>query len=317
MFAGASLVLRAKRDCITRPPRLSFAFMHGKSKSAAAAGHQRLPPWIRIRFDACGRYAQVDDLLRASKLHTVCESARCPNRQECFNRGVATVMILGDRCTRQCRFCAVKHAPPLPPDPSEPERVARLGRKLKLRHMVVTSVTRDDLPDEGSGCFAETIRRIKEHPGVTVEVLTPDFHGRRECVNTVLAAAPDVYNHNIETVRSLQNAIRPQADYDRSLEVLRMAARWRPALQVKSGLMLGLGETDDEVISAMGDLLDAGCRLLTLGQYLAPSRSHHPVQRYVRPETFEALGSRARAMGFIKVASAPLVRSSYEADRMV
>lgn len=288
-----------------------------QSKIMTAAKHQRLPPWIRIRFEACGLYAQVDSLVRDSALHTVCESANCPNRQECFNRGVATVMILGDRCTRSCAFCAVKHGIPQPPDPSEPERVARLGAELGLRHMVITSVTRDDLPDGGAGCFAETIRRVKTRPGVTVEVLTPDFQGRSELVRTVLSAAPDVFNHNIETVRRLQGAIRPQADYDRSLNVLRIAAEWRPAVKVKSGLMLGLGETDGEVAGAMRDLLDAGCRLLTLGQYLAPSRRHHPARRYVRPEAFESLARLAREMGFAKVAAAPLVRSSYEADRMV
>lgn len=279
--------------------------------------HQKLPPWIRIRFESGGHYAKVDQLLRDSALHTVCESANCPNRQECFNRGVATIMILGENCTRQCRFCAVQHAPPLPPDLAEPERVAGLVRKLGLRHMVVTSVTRDDLPDGGAEIFAETIRQLKAGTGATVEVLTPDFQGKTECVKTVLAAAPDVYNHNLETVRSLQGLIRPQADYDRSLKVLRIASEWRPSVQVKSGLMLGLGETDAEIVGAMHDLLEAGCRALTIGQYLAPSRRHHPVQRYVTPAAFSELGERARAMGFAKVASAPLVRSSYEADRMV
>jgi lipoic acid synthetase len=285
--------------------------------SAPVAASGRLPPWLKLRFRATGRHGQVDAWLRAGNLHTVCESAHCPNRQECFNRGTTTVMILGDRCTRACRFCAVTRGVPLPPDPDEPRRVAELAAKLGLRHVVVTSVTRDDLPDGGAGLFAETIRQVRARCAARVEVLTPDFLGRRESLELVLNAQPDVFNHNLETVRRLQAIIRPQADYDRSLSVLAQAAAWRPALVVKSGLMAGLGETDDELREALADLYRVGCRALTLGQYLAPSAAHHPVARYVTPARFEDYAAWARTVGFTRVASAPLVRSSYQAAELL
>ena len=278
----------------------------------------RLPPWIRVRLRADGHFSKVHATLRAGGLHTVCEGAHCPNKLECYNRGTATVMILGDTCTRCCKFCAVHSgAPPHPADPREPARVAAMARNLGLRYVVVTSVTRDDLADGGAGLFAETVTQLKRLAGITVEVLTPDFQGKRHLVRTVLAAGPHVFNHNLETVRRLQADVRPQADYDRSLQLLRMAAAWRPKLIVKSGLMVGLGETDDELIVALADLRSANCRSLTLGQYLAPSPRHWSVARFVPPAQFEHYRQRALAMGFLAVAAGPLVRSSYQADQLM
>ncbi|MBI2441722.1 MAG: lipoyl synthase [Lentisphaerae bacterium] len=285
------------------------------SRPANAAASRR-PPWIRVRLRAAGHFAKVAQTLRVTALPTVCEEADCPNQSECFSRGTATVMILGKRCTRQCRFCAVKSAIPYPVDPSEPERVAALARELALRHVVVTSVTRDDLPDGGAELFAETITRLKVLPGVTVEVLTPDFGGDEHLVATVLFAEPQVFNHNLETVRRLQPAVRPQAGYERSLKVLSVAAAWRPRPIVKSGLMVGLGETDEELMETLADLRSAGCRSLTLGQYLAPTREHWPVSRFVPPEQFARYREQALALGFTAVAAGPLVRSSYRADQL-
>ncbi len=275
-----------------------------------------LPPWIRIRLKAGGQFAAVCNALDQAALNTVCESARCPNRQECFRRGTATFLILGNRCTRRCRFCAVRTAPPLPPDPGEPERIAGLVDRLGMRHAVVTSVTRDDLPDGGAGAFAAVIARLKAKPGVTVEVLVPDFQGQPQSLAAVLAAQPDVFNHNLETVERLQPAIRPQADYRRSLLVLQTAARHRPRPVVKSGLMVGLGETDAELLQTLADLRAAECDALTIGQYLAPSRRHLPVQRFVPPEGFQAYREKALALGFKAVAAGPLVRSSYRAEEL-
>jgi lipoic acid synthetase len=264
--------------------------------------------------------AAVQRILDSGHLNTVCDGAQCPNRAECFSRGTATFMILGDTCTRACRFCAVQKGTPVAPEADEPGRVAEAAARLKLKHAVVTSVTRDDLPDGGAGLFAATIRELRARlPEASVEVLIPDFKGDRILLETVLAAGPDVLNHNLETVRRLQAAIRPQADYERSLGVLRNAAAWRgerPA-RVKSGLMTGLGETDLEIEEAMGDLRAAGVEFLTLGQYLAPSAGHAPVERYVEPGQFEIWGRRALEMGFAGVASGPLVRSSYRAERML
>ncbi|MDD5679329.1 MAG: lipoyl synthase [Kiritimatiellae bacterium] len=279
---------------------------------------QRLPPWIRVRLRADGQFSKVHETIRAGGLHTVCEGARCPNKLECYNRGTATVMILGETCTRRCRFCAVRNEPPPHPvDPLEPARVVEMARTLGLRYVVVTSVTRDDLPDGGAGLFAETIIQLKRLEGVTVEVLTPDFQGKRHLVEAVLAAGPHVFNHNLETVRRLQPDVRPQADYERSMQVLRIAAAWLPKLIVKSGLMVGLGETDDELMAALADLRSAGCRSLTIGQYLAPSPRHWPIARFVPPERFEHYRRCALAMGFLAVAAGPLVRSSYQADQLM
>ncbi len=278
----------------------------------------RLPPWFRrpLRTDAA--YGRVSGLVSGLNLHTVCQSARCPNQTECWNAGTATVLLLGDVCTRACRFCAVEHGRrPAPPDPDEPRRVAAAAAQMGLRHVVLTSVTRDDLPDGGAGVFAETIRRIRAVlPAASVEVLTPDFCGDADALAVVLAAAPDVFNHNLETVRRLQTDVRPQASYEGSLDVLRRAAVWRPAVAVKSGLMLGMGETVAEVRDALRDLRAAGCTRLTLGQYLAPSRAAWPVQEFVPPEAFDRWAEEARALGFAAVAAGPRVRSSYQADRM-
>ena len=277
---------------------------------------RQLPPWIRIRFQTGGQSAAVSNALDHAALNTVCENARCPNRQECFHRGTATFMILGNLCTRQCRFCAVRTGTPLPPDPDEPQRIAELVDRLSMRHVVVTSVTRDDLPDGGAGAFAAVITRLKARPGVTVEVLVPDFQGNPQSMAVILAARPHVFNHNLETVARLQPAIRPQADYRRSLLVLHTAARNRPRPVVKSGLMVGLGETDEELFQALADLRAADCDVLTLGQYLAPSRRHLPVKRFVTPDGFEAYRKKALALGFTAVAAGPLVRSSYHAEEL-
>ena len=278
----------------------------------------KLPPWIRVRLSSGGRYADVHDLLRDLNLHTVCQSAHCPNQGECFNRGTATFLILGNACTRDCAFCAVEHGAPTPVDPEEPLRVGSAAGRLELKHVVVTSVTRDDLPDGGAAQFAATIRAIRAalHK-VVVEVLIPDFGGSEQALGVVLEERPDVLNHNVETVRRLQQTIRPAASYERSLGVLRFAAAWEPRPWVKSGLMVGLGETDAEVEETMRDLLAAGCDLLTIGQYLAPSPAHAEVQRFVEPAGFEAYGRLATELGFKGVASGPLVRSSYRADQVL
>ncbi|MDO9541039.1 MAG: lipoyl synthase [Kiritimatiellia bacterium] len=277
---------------------------------------QRLPPWIRIRLKTNGQYAQVQSLLREQHLHTVCESAQCPNRQECFNRGVAAIMILGNICTRGCRFCAVRSGAPQPVDSDEPRRAAELVKKLNLRHAVITSVTRDDLPDGGASVFAETVAGIRSatQSRTTVEVLTPDFNGSEDALAVVLASNPDVFNHNLETVERLQRQIRPQASYLRSLAVVKYAAVSGKAKIIKSGLMAGMGENDGELYEAMRDLLQVGCRHLTIGQYLAPSKRHLPVHRFVPPEIFDEYRQRALSMGFKEVAASPLVRSSYLAD---
>ncbi len=259
-------------------------------------------------------YGRVQALIARKGLHTVCQEARCPNLGECYARNTATFLILGDRCTRDCRFCAVTPGTPLPPDPEEPERVARAAAEMGLAYVVITSVTRDDLADGGAAHFAATITAVRRLlPPARVEVLIPDFQGRPEALLTVIRAAPDVINHNVETVPRLYPRVRPQADYRRSLELLsRVAASGIPA---KSGLMLGLGERAEEVRSVLEELHRAGCRILTLGQYLQPSPAHLPVVSWVTPEEFEHWRRLASAIGFAEVASAPLVRSSYRADR--
>jgi len=280
--------------------------------------HRRLPDWIKrpIRTDA--DYGRVLALLRKYHLNTVCRSARCPNRHECWGSGTATFMILGEVCSRTCRFCAVKKGTPSPLDPQEPGRIALAAAEMGLRHVVVTSVTRDDLPDGGSEAFSDTIRALRKVlPSATVEVLTPDFRGVTAWINQVLDARPDVFNHNLETVRRLQPALRPQASYDTSLSVLRHAASRSGAVAVKSGLMLGLGERDDEIQIALQDLLASGCRRVTLDQYLAPHREAWPVERFITPDEFTVLEQKALALGFEDVAAGPLVRSSYQAERMM
>jgi len=277
-----------------------------------------LPPWIRRRFPPQEEWERVERLLRSLSLHTVCESARCPNLGECFRRGTATFLILGDTCTRSCRFCAVKKGIPLPPDPEEPRRVAEAARTLSLHHVVVTSVTRDDLPDGGAEHFAKTIQAIREClPQATVEVLVPDFQGSAEALEVVLAARPDVLNHNVETVPRLYPLVRPQADYARSLELLRRTRARYPGILVKSGLMVGLGETQKEVEAVLWDLKEAGCDVVTIGQYLRPTAWHLPVVAYVPPEVFAHYREYALRLGFRGVASGPFVRSSYRAEEFV
>ncbi len=266
-------------------------------------------------MNADSSFASVHGMVGDLGLHTVCRSAKCPNMHECWGTGTATLMLLGNECTRTCRFCAIPAGRPKALDRDEPRRAADAAARMKLNHVVLTSVTRDDLPEGGSGIFAETIRAIRERlPQASVEVLTPDFQGDESALARVLEARPDVFNHNLETVQRLQPVIRPQASYGRSLQVLQFAARWPQPLAVKSGLMSGLGETNEELKQAIRDLYEAGCRLLTLGQYLQPTRTHRPVERYMTPEEFEALGDFAKELGFKGVASGPMVRSSYKAD---
>ncbi len=275
------------------------------------------PPWLRRRLPSGPDYEAVRSLIREGQLHTVCQEAKCPNQFECFSKHTATFLILGSRCSRDCRFCSVQSGPEGPPDPREPQRVAQAAHRLKLQYVVVTSVTRDDLADGGAGIFAATIREIRRcSPGARVEVLIPDFQGNRKALETVLRAEPDVLNHNIETVPRLYATVRPQARYERSLELIRRVAAWRPATPAKSGLMLGLGETDEEIRQTLADLLGVGCRILTLGQYLQPSRQHLPVDRFVTPEEFKQWHRTARKMGFAQVASGPFVRSSYHAKEL-
>lgn len=251
------------------------------------------------------------------RLHTVCQSARCPNIWECFSGRIATFLILGDRCTRACGFCAISHGLPHPPDPEEPQRVADAAGEMGLEYVVVTSVTRDDLPDGGSGLFVETIRNIRRRiPDAKVEVLIPDFMGNQESLRRVLDAQPDVLNHNLETAAPLYGMVRPQASYGRSLDLLRQASAYNNRVVTKSGLMLGIGESDDDILKTLADLRDVNCTSLTMGQYLQPSGRHLPVHRYISPETFETLRQKALDLGFRHVASGPFVRSSYHAGEM-
>ncbi len=277
---------------------------------------RRFPPWLRKRIPHEAELRRVRELLRGLRLHTVCQSAHCPNLCECFASGTATFMILGNVCTRSCRFCAVGSGTPARPDPDEPRRVAEATAALGLDHVVVTSVTRDDLPDEGSGQFAATIEAIRAACDATVEVLTPDFHGRADCLGCVLDAGPDVFNHNVETVPRLYPRVRPQADYRRSLGVLGYARQRGCGAVTKSGLMVGLGERRDEVLAVMNDLRSVGCDALTIGQYLSPSSEHLPVERFVLPEEFETYRNDAEALGFVGVAAGPFVRSSYHAEAL-
>lgn len=274
-----------------------------------------LPPWLSKRLPPAEELKEVRELLKDLNLTTVCQEAHCPNLCNCFARGTATFMILGSNCTRNCSFCAVHTGEPDALDPEEPCRVAQATRHLKLDHVVVTSVTRDDLPDGGSGHFVATIEEIRERCEATVEVLTPDFIGRTRDIDRVIDAAPDVFNHNVETVPRLYGEVRPQANYERSLAVINRASE--AGLTAKSGIMLGLGEERQEVVRTLEDLRDNGCHLVTMGQYLQPSRLHHPVERFVPPAEFEELKEIALDMGFKAVASGPFVRSSYKAGEML
>ncbi len=275
------------------------------------------PAWLKQRLPSGPEFEKTKGMIGKDRLHTVCQEAGCPNIWECFSHHTATFLIMGLRCTRNCRFCAVVEGPIAPPDPAEPARVAAVARQMGLKYVVVTSVTRDDLPDGGAGIFAETIQRIRrEIPEVLIEVLIPDFQGSRPALETVLTARPDVLNHNIETVPRLYADVRPQADYHRSLELIRRTGEFDRALLTKSGLMLGLGEQPEEIECTLKDLLEVGCRVLTLGQYLQPSGNHLPVERYIPPEEFDKWRETAMNMGFAEVASGPFVRSSYHAGEL-
>lgn len=284
-----------------------MAYEHGTN-----AG--RMPEWMRRPLSAPGRSAEVNSMLDELQLNTVCRSAKCPNRGECFSSGTATFMVLGTECTRNCRFCAVDPARPAPPDPGEPARVAEAAARMGLRHVVVTMVTRDDLPDGGSAHMVATIEALRAAlPDVAVEVLVSDFRGDEAAIDAVALARPDVFNHNVETVPRLYASVRPQADYARSLRVLERVREVAPDVPTKSGLMVGLGERPDEVEAVMADLRSVGVAIVTVGQYLRPSTAHLEVTEFVTPEQFAAYARAAKRLGFSGVASAPFVRSSYHA----
>lgn len=276
----------------------------------------RLPEWLRLKLPTTDTFAQTRSLLDELKLHTVCESAKCPNHWECWDKGTATFMIGGDRCTRACAFCAVSTAKPLPLEADEPLRVAEATRRMRLRHVVITAVARDDVADGGAEHFRQTIEEVRRlNPRTTIEVLVPDFQDSDASIDAVLSANPHIFNHNLETVRRLTPSVRHRATYDRSLSVLKKVKSKRgQSIHTKSGMMLGLGETDNEIVVALDDLRTVGCEVLTLGQYLQPTVKHLPVVEFVTPERFDALGRVARSMGFIHVAAGPMVRSSYHAD---
>jgi len=276
---------------------------------------KRRPPWLRVRAPSGETYHWLKRLMRAKELHTVCEEAHCPNIGECWSHRTATFLILGDTCTRNCRFCNVKTGRPAPPDPKEPEHVAQAVQAMDLKHAVITSVDRDDLPDGGASVFAAVIGRIRElQPSCTIEVLIPDFRGRIEPLNTVMDARPDILNHNVETVPRLFRTVQPQCRYEWSLDVLRNAKVLWPEAVTKSGLMVGLGETVDEILDVMRDLRELDVDILTIGQYLQPTKQHIAIDRYYTPEEFDMFRKQGYEMGFLWVESAPLVRSSYGAE---
>jgi lipoic acid synthetase len=277
---------------------------------------RRLPEWLKRPIPATGGISGTKHLIEELKLETICESAKCPNRSECWTRQTATFMILGDVCTRPCGFCAVPRGKPEAVSVDEPDRLAEACYRLGLRHVVITSVTRDDLPDGGADHFRQCVLAVRARTGATVEVLTPDFDGDPSAIDTVLASSPEVFNHNLETVARLQRHVRRKSQYSVSLRVLEHVRRARPDIATKSGLMLGLGETIEELFETLSDLRAVGCDLLTLGQYLRPSERHLPVERYLPPSEFDELGRLARKIGFREVASGPFVRSSYHADEM-
>ena len=280
------------------------------------SGSTTFPSWLKRPIAHSGKQNIVTEKISSGGLHTVCNEAKCPNRSECYSRGVATFLVMGDICTRNCSFCSVKTGRPGALDPDEPKRVLQAARELQLKHVVITSVTRDDLADGGAGFYVEIVKLFKrELPGVTMELLVPDFQGNEEAVDLVAGSGLDVFNHNVETVPSLYSKIRPQAIYNRSLAVLKRASEHGVA--VKSGLMAGLGESESEMLAVMEDLLSNGCTILTIGQYLRPSRDQVPVVEFVNPEVFEHYASCAKKMGFESVFSGPYVRSSYRAGNFV
>lgn len=276
---------------------------------------QQKPEWLKVSFPAGENYRRIDRYHRQEGLHSVCRSAACPNQGECWNRGTATFMILGNQCTRTCAFCNVTHAHPVAPDPDEPARVATAIAELKLNHAVITSVTRDDLDDCGAAQFAALVREIKHRaPVCRIELLIPDLAGNLNALELILQTQPDILGHNLETIPRLYPEVRPEADYHRSLNVLSNVRQLAPKIITKSGLMLGMGETENEVHQVMTDLRARDCQLLTLGQYLAPTKSHFPVARYLEPAEFTSYAEYGRALGFDHVEAGPLVRSSYHAE---
>jgi lipoic acid synthetase len=277
---------------------------------------RRLPDWLKRPLPTGNENFFTHTLLRELRLETVCENARCPNRPECYSRRIATFMVLGNVCTRPCGFCSVPRGDPELPEADEPERVAEAAHRLGLKHVVITSVTRDDLPDGGADHFARCVLAVRVRTGAAVEVLTPDFLGNRRAIDRVLESEPDVYNHNMETVPRFYKKVRGRADYRRSLGLLAYVKRRAPQRMTKTGLMLGLGETREELLDTFADIRDVGCDALTLGQYLTPTLKHVPVARYLPPAEFDELANLARRLGFAKVASGPFVRSSYHADEL-
>lgn len=284
------------------------------AEGEVSASRKRLPEWFKVRLHQGADYRDIRDTVDRLGLHTICEEARCPNRWECWNARTATFLILGDICTRRCHYCSVATGRPLPVDVSEPRRVAEAVQAMQLRHAVITSVNRDELPDGGSGIFAETIRTVRHlNPGCTIEVLIPDFEGDEAALTTVLNARPEILNHNIETVPRLFPSIRPQGKYDRSIELLARAKR--RGATTKSGLIIGMGESEEEIRQVMRDVRQVGCDIMTIGQYLQPTKDHLPVARFYHPDEFATFKAEGLALGFTHVESGPLVRSSYHAEQ--
>lgn len=289
--------------------------MTNETTNKAGQSCRRLPEWLKRPLPKGEQFQHVMATLAQYRLETVCSSAACPNRGECFSQGTATFMIMGAVCTRNCKFCAVRHGSTEPLEADEPQRLAQAVGALRLKHVVITSVTRDDLPDGGAAHFAQVIRAVHKHcPNVTVEVLTPDFLGVQDCLDIVYAASPEVFNHNVETSRRLTPLIRSNADFDRSLGVLKYMAAKPDGPIVKSGFMLGLGESQDEITETLEALRAAGVKMVTIGQYLRPGPENHEVVKFYRPEEFDAIAAQARAMGFAQVSAGPFVRSSYHAE---
>jgi lipoyl synthase len=293
-----------------------FCLLNFYNMSETPEKHIRKPDWLKIKLPKGDNYLKVKGILEEQGLHTICSSGKCPNLGECWNAGTATFMILGEICTRSCKFCATKTGKPLPVDLTEPEKIAQSVKQLKLKHVVITSVDRDDLPDGGASIWAETVRKVKElNPGTTIETLVPDFGGNADQLQLIIGSAPDIISHNLETVRRLTPQIRSAAQYDRSLKVLRQIAE--SGLKAKSGIMVGLGETETEVLELMDDLRAVGCGIFTIGQYLQPTSAHLKVLEYVHPDYFEKYHQAGIEKGFTHVESKPLVRSSYHAEKHV
>ncbi|TVQ16840.1 MAG: lipoyl synthase [Bacteroidetes bacterium] len=277
---------------------------------------KRKPSWLKIRRSSGEEFSKVKKIVAENQLHTICQSGNCPNMSECWNAGTATFMILGEICTRSCKFCATQTGRPLPPNPAEKGKVARAIRLMKLKHCVITSVDRDDLPDGGAQIWADTVEEVrKENPGTTIEVLLPDFKGKKEDLDKVLAVKPDITSHNLETVKRLTPMVRSAAQYERSLDVIRWIRE--AGLKTKSGIMVGLGESFEEVLECMDDLVSAGCQILTIGQYLQPTLEHLPVEEYIHPDVFARYKEEGLKKGFQIVESNPLVRSSYHAENHI